>query len=143
MLKKYDLSLQLTPEPSLLCRNFLIGLHILAAIASIANALPLIVKILLLFAACASLWFSLKQYVNDPERFTLRYSETSSWQLDCGADEYAVIDLAGSTVSTPLFVILRVKHRDGPKKSILIVKDSLDAEEFRRLRVTLKITGMD
>ena len=143
MLKKYDQSLLITPEPSSLCRNFLIGLHALAAFACIANALPLIVKVLLFVAVCASLWFNLKQYVNRSERFTLRYSEALGWQLDCGFDEYAAIDLAGSTVSTPFFVILHVKQSDRPKKSILIVKDSIDVEEFRKLRVTLKITGSD
>jgi len=47
--------------------------------------------------------------------------------------------LSAGNVVTTLFVSMNFVLANGKKQSLFLFKDSLDAEQFRRLRVRLKV----
>lgn len=116
-------------------------MHGLALFAGTVNGLPFLAKVLLSILVCLSLWLNLKRLVLEPEDLTVKFSETGGWQLGSEAEGFSAIHLEGSTVSTPFFIILHTKRNQEPGRTILIVKDAVTAEDFRKLRVALKITG--
>ncbi len=116
-------------------------MHGLALIAGIVNSLPFMVKATIFLFVCLSLWLNLKRFALDSKNLTIKFSEASGWQLGSETEGFSAIHLEGSTVSTPFFIILHAKRNKEPDKAILIVKDSVTAEDFRKLRVSLKISG--
>jgi len=51
--------------------------------------------------------------------------------------------LCDSSVFTSTCSILNFKLEDGSRQTILIFKDNIDAESFRRLRVRVKVQGIN
>lgn len=116
---------------------FLLGVHALSFLAAWLNPLAIGLRLLLSALIALSLWRSLAR---TPEIAGLRLKSDGRWelQLDDGKREEAC--LLGSSLVNPVFVILHF-HSGKKRRSLLICRDSLETEEFRRLRVALRVVG--
>jgi len=63
------------------------------------------------------------------------------WQLHISQQKLQAQLLADSVV-TPLFAILQFKLKGAGRSSVVIFPDSLRHDDFRRLRVRLKVEGI-
>lgn len=137
MSKKYDPSLLLELKPSERLKRLLISAHVLALIASLANALPLAVKLGLFAGICLNLRVAVR-HVNH-SRQTIKYTDTSGWEiLEYNDFEPALI--LTSTVITVHAIFLHVARQNGGKKTIIVLNDALSEDDYRSFIVKLRTT---
>lgn len=108
-------------------------MHILALGASIANALPFVLKLGL--ASLIGLNFKMNFHRLKIERRKIRYAEKLAWEISYGGD-FETVDILKSTVITTTFIFLQMQD----KPTILIANDALGEDDYRQLVVRLKIT---
>jgi toxin CptA len=132
--KKHEPPLLVELKQSRKLIQFLVVIHVLALAASIANALPVIVKSVLFIGICIHHWFTLKR-VNE-QHYKIRHTEGLGWELADGNDVEA-IEIINSTVITTFAIFLHFKN-NAKKQSLLILNDALSDDEYRRLIVRLK-----
>ncbi len=116
----------------------LIRVHGLAGIAALMNSLPLGIKVTLLGAVGLSLYLTLCNHVLDPAVSGLLLNRDGGWEVTRRSGP-VMATLADSTVATPWIVILHLVS-DSQKIPVLVPRDSVDPESFRRLRVHLRVT---
>jgi toxin CptA len=109
-------------------------MHLLALASSIANALPVIVKLALVIGIGLHLYFVLTRQKSD--QHTIKHSETSGWEI-ASDNDFKPIQILNSTVIT-LFAIFLHFNKNAHKQSVLIVNDALNEDDYRRLIVRLK-----
>lgn len=115
---------------------FLTGLHLLALLAVWANPLPLWIKIALSLGVAFGfrLHFSGSgKGLKSPVERLLWHTGQPPWRLTLPDGAEIDAELSGAVV-TPWFVVMR--WRGG--LALLLCRDSLDPDEFRRLRVLLR-----
>ncbi|MDO9268826.1 MAG: hypothetical protein Q7T96_06905 [Methylobacter sp.] len=134
MPKKHEPSLLVELKPSQRLKQLLIIMHMLALASSIANALPIIVKLALLTGIYMHLQFIIKRLKNEP--YKIKHTEASGWEVSSG-DDFKSIQILNSTVIT-LFAIFLHFNNHAHKQSVLIVNDALNEDDYRRLIVRLK-----
>ncbi len=134
MPKKHDLPLLLELKPSQRLKLLLVVMHGLALAASIANALPVAVKLALLAGLCLHFWFVIKRFKS--EQRIIKHSDALGWEVSYGND-FESIQILNSTVITVFAIFLHFKNSAG-KQSMLIVNDALTEDDYRRLIVRLK-----
>ena len=120
-------------KPSSKLQHFIAVLHILALAASIINALPIVIR--LLIAVLIGLSFVISLHKLKIEHRIIRYSEKRGWELSEGGD-FAPVTILKSSVVTPLFIFLHIQNRP----TLLVVNDVLSEDVFRGLIVKLKLT---
>ncbi|MFZ2726400.1 MAG: protein YgfX [Methylococcaceae bacterium] len=144
--------LSVTVKPSKRLNQLLLLLYGLAAIASVLNTLPLLTQFFLL----CFLWlqYQLSYQHLAKQSLTLCYSQNVGWQF-LENNEFIAIEILKSSVITSVALFLHFKKRDlpthpfkklfavwqNPDKTIVIVYDALNAEDYRKLIVWLKITA--
>lgn len=116
-------------------------LHVIAIIAAFYNGLYLIVRMGLIALIVASLIYYLKRELQFQPIF-IRQGPINGWEIAYSAEKYIAVEILPSTVVLSYFVILHFKTTDKSKQAILILKDALIDEEYRKLRVQLKILGL-
>jgi toxin CptA len=132
--KKHEPSLLVELKPSMRLKQLLIIMHLLALASSIANALPIIVKLTLLTGIGLHLRFIIKRLKNEP--YKIKHTEASGWEISSG-NGFESIQILNSTVIT-LFAIFLHFNKNAHKQSVLIVNDALNEDDYRRLIVRLK-----
>ncbi len=137
MQKKHEAPLLLELKPSKRLKHLLIVMHVLALASSIANALPVTVKLALLVGICIHFCFTLKRLKN--KHYKIKQSEASGWEISDGND-FKPVQIMNSTVITLFAIFLHVNSNAG-KQSVLIVNDALTGDDYRHLIVRLKTTG--
>jgi toxin CptA len=130
----FPLPLVVTFGPSPALRRGLIVLHLLAASALAVSALAPAWQLACALALCLSAWRCTRR--RPPLRLrcggdgTLAQATAAGWQQRT---------LGHPLVVLPLFVLLPLrKPSGGPAHWLLIPADSMDAQEFRRLRLWLR-----
>jgi toxin CptA len=134
---KHEPLLLVELKPSKRLKRFFVILYVLALGSSIANALPIIVKLTLLAGICMHFRFMNQRLKN--EQYIIKHTETSGWEISSGND-FKQIQIMNSTVIT-VFVIFLHFADNANKQSVLIVNDALSEDDYRRLIVRLKTTG--
>ncbi len=127
----------LAPKPSRMLRAFLWGVHALSILAASLNPLPIGFR--LAFSACVliSLWWALRRDRVGAGITGLQIKPDGSWIVHKGdAEEEAT--LLGSSLVNPWFVLLHLRT-ETRRLALLVCRDSLPPDAFRRLRVALKI----
>jgi len=117
----------------------LVVLHVLSIPPVFLSSLTLINKIIL----CSAVFISLLVNLNREHHFKsqlIRYSSFAGWEIAYNSSFYP-IEVLPSTVITPFLLVLHYKQQKKPKKAILICKDALINEEYRKLMVKLTIDG--
>jgi hypothetical protein len=122
-------------------KTWLVAIHALAIFASVLNALALGYKIILIIFILTSLLV----YLWKEAKFkgvSIRYSSLSGWEMAQKNSVYVPIQILPSTVITPYLIVLHLKTEGNksPALLILICRDALIGDEFRRLMVALKIS---
>lgn len=134
MPKKHEPPLLLELKPSKSLKQLLVVMHGLALGSSIANALPVAVKLVLLIGICLHLWFLFKRFKS--EQCSIKQSEAAGWEISNGND-FKTVQILNSTVVTVFAIFLHFSN-DAGKQSVLIVNDALSEADYRRLIVRLK-----
>ena len=115
---------------------YLLVVYLLAMISvtllPMAVHLQLLVLVLLLVSGILS-------YRRYKQSYQLLWSDTD-WILRYGDSEYNA-ELLSSSVVTASMTVLNFSLPGGRRKSLLLMPDSLHADQFRRLRVRLKVCG--
>ncbi len=144
MHKKHNTSLLLTFKPSSRLKYLLVFVHIMALLAGIGNALPLMVKISLCILIGMHFWMIVR-YLK-VSNYSISYSEALGWRFSEGGN-FASISILKSTVATTLGLVLHIKYQDqlqhlfwlsDHKKTLLILSDALSEKDYRSLIVKLR-----
>jgi toxin CptA len=109
----------------------------LALGSSIANALPITVKLLLLTGICIHFFFMIKRL--ESEQYKIKHTEALGWEI-AGSNDFKSIQVLNSTVITVFAIFLHFTDNTH-KQSVLIVNDALSEDDYRRLIVRLKTAG--
>ena len=120
---------------------FLLVAHALAFVAAWANLLEIWLKLLLSVSIALSLWHVFKDRSNAPEIAGLQLKPDGSWILRLSADNDIEAKLLGSSIANTWFVLLHLQT-ENKRYSMLIPRDSLEPDDFRRLRVALIVVGV-
>lgn len=134
MPKKLEPSLPLELKPSQQLKQLLIAMHALALGASIANALPITIKLALLTGIFLHFRFTMKRLESEPHK--IKHTEALGWQVFDGSD-FKPVQILDSTVITTFAIFLHFTD-DAHKQSLLILNDALSEDDYRRLIVRLK-----
>ncbi|MEE9336820.1 MAG: protein YgfX [Methylococcaceae bacterium] len=126
--------------------KWLIGMHGLAIFVVGITAIPLISQVILIILILFSLIFYLKQE-KAIKIYTLRYSTALGWEMTNSENEFQLIEILPTTVLSPYLVFLHYKINNNnytkqKKLYVLIAKDTLSNDDFRKLRVELRISGL-
>ena len=144
MHKNHNTSLLLTFKPSNLLKYLLVFVHVMALLAGIGNALPLMVKISLCILIGMHFWMIVR-YLK-VSNYSISYSEALGWRFSEGGN-FASISILKSTVATTLGLVLHIKYQDqlqhlfwlsDHKKTLLILSDALSEKDYRSLIVKLR-----
>jgi len=112
-------------------------MHVLALGSSIANALPLAIRLSLSAGICLHLWFSMKRLTR--KTYSIKHTEAFGWEIADGND-FESIQILNSTVITTFAIFLHF-NKNTHKQSLLILNDALTEDDYRRLIVRLKTAG--
>lgn len=118
-------------------------MHVLALFASIANSLPVDIKLLIVLAVISSYWFIWQRYMNASYPYTLLYNDARGWELMDAKQQVYPVSIGGSSVTTPAIIILHLQLEDRTRRVMIIVRDAVSEEDFRQLRVQLKISRLN
>jgi hypothetical protein len=137
--KKHEFPLLVELQPSRRLKQVLAVMHLLALASSIANALPIIVKLALAIGIGLHFYFALTRLKS--EQYAIRHSETSGWEI-ASSNDFKPVQILSSTVIT-LFAIFLHFNKHTHKQSVLIVNDALSEDDYRRLIVRLKTASKE
>ncbi len=139
MSKKFATAQTFIINPSSLHSKGLVFLHLIALVATVFNALGVIYKLIICTSILISLFINKK---NTPKKYILRFSLLAGWAIDFAENHYHPITIIPSTVITRFLIILHFKMQNQKKQTILIFNDALNGDEYRKLVVELKISGL-
>lgn len=135
MQKKHELPLLLELKPSKRLKRLLVVIHVLAMGSSIANTLPITVKLALLTGICLHLCFVINRLKN--QQCKIKQSEALGWTILSDGNDFEPIQILNSTVIT-VFAIFLHFNKNTHKQAVLIASDALSEDDYRRLIVRLK-----
>lgn len=128
-------------KPSLRLRLVVDLFHLSAIMASVLNSLAIMYQLLLL-AAVAVLWRASWKYWKT-SAVLLRYTKNDGWEVAINGDDYEAGEILADTVITKWVIFLRFKTAGQSTMSLPIANDTLSADDFRRLRVILTLSGCE
>jgi hypothetical protein len=117
---------------------FLKAIHLFALCAAWLNALPLLARLVLTVVIGVSLWRT-RQQAAELSISSLQLKPDGSWRVRQGDSEHEAF-LLDSSVVTPWFVLLHWRMA-ARRQALLLCRDSLEPDAFRRLRVALRVTS--
>lgn len=138
MPKKLESALHFTIGRSRWLRQAIDGLHLLSVSACWLNDLPIFLR-LDLFLLVAASWF-VQRNACETGRIFLRYTVEEGWAVCFDGERYLGVKIKPTTVTGSMLTILHV-GADNCSRALLIVKDAMAANDYRRLIVNLKISG--
>ena len=141
LLKKFVTSQLFKIKQSRLFLYLLIINHTLATIACFSNGLAINYQLMTLFMVIMSASFYWRDYKNF-QPYDIRHNEAVGWQLAKIENDYQNIMVLPTTVLTAQFMVLHFRFQTGRKQALLIVNDALNTEDYRRLLVELKVSGL-
>ena len=141
MLNKYAITQTFKIKSSSVLIKCLVALHVMAVFAAIFNTLTLSYKTVIIALVLISLWRYMKREMA-AKAFSIRFSSISGWEVAMLDDSFNAVEILPATVITPYLIVLNFKMPDKQKHIVLIVKDALTDDEYRQLKVQLRISGL-
>ena len=139
MSRNLDQSLHFTIQSSRLLTFTVIAIHLLAALSCWLAAMAISYKLMLLALVCFSWLLSGASAKTCP--IFLRYTAQQDWCL-CGmGGEYLPIRIRPSTVISRTLIVLHWTRAEKCIGNLVIFKDAMSPNDYRRLLVCLKISG--
>jgi len=131
--------LRLKRKPSRLLATFLVAIHTMALIALLQ---PLAVNAIVHTALFASLLLSAIYHVMHFRRQCVGQDDwvwqaSGIWQRGDADQPYTLV--LAKSLQTPWFVTLTLADLEQRQQRLLVMRDQLDADSFRRLRVRVKL----
>ena len=74
-------------------------------------------------------------------QYELHWQENGQWVV-AQNNHQVTAELSDSSMVTSICSVLNFKLEDGKRQSVLLFKDSVDTESFRRFRVRVKVQGI-
>jgi len=142
--KKYAAPLQLEIKPSRILLVVLLLLHLLAVVILITLPIPVIMTfvlsiVLILIGAHLISLHALRSSENAVTKII--WDANDEWLLSGSVRQNVKVDLLGNSYVHPQLTILRFKE---PGKmwsnSVVLLKDNIDENDFRQLRVRLNLS---
>lgn len=134
-------TLHFVVKPSVVHRYWLHGVHALALIACIANGLPVVAQSVLIVVV-AGVWYrSHRQCRNAP--YHLHHHSLQGWSLSRDGEVYHTIALLPTTMASAWLMSLHYRRVERSKafESMMILRNDLHPDDFRRLYVRLRLFG--
>ena len=116
-------------------------MHAIAIVAVLINALDLIYKVIISLMVLVSLFVYLKREYNF-QGLLIRHSSGLGWEVAYLENYFYAVDILASTVITRYIIVLHFLQNK-KKQTILICRDALSYDEYRKLMVALKISGVN
>ncbi len=142
MLHKSVLSFRVPVKPTKADDYWLSLLYVISLIASIYNSLPLELRIVLIILISTSWIINIKRNraisINHLE---IELRNGNQWTLREDGGLKLNARLMPSTVNTPSIVFLHLDLGSAGKRYLMIRRNQLEQEEFRQLRVALKLSS--
>ncbi|WP_446811257.1 protein YgfX [Methylomonas sp. 2BW1-5-20] len=138
MAKNLVSNMDFTVSRSRLLKLLIHGIHGFTVLACWLNSLPVIYQAALSVLALLSWRHGLKS--RQTGLFYLRYTPDRGWSISL-ANEYRPIKIASSTTISPFLIVLHWLDNDNAGGCLLIAKDAMPADSFRKLVVCLKTSG--
>ncbi len=113
-------------------------IHIVSLSACWLNDLPPLFRLILSLSVAAS-WVVQRNACGTGHIF-LRYTITEGWAVSFDEELYIVVKIEPTTVTGRMLTILHFSA-DNRSRALVIVKDAMSANDYRRLIVNLKISG--
>ena len=120
---------------------FIIIVHVLALLSGLLMPVGAVLKVALCLLPGCSFYFYYQRYQQGFYIFSLRHSEELSWEL-VENNHHSCLRVLRSTVLTSFIIILQVKIGN-KHRSLLVCRDAVSAEEYRKLFVALKIMKLE
>ncbi len=114
-------------------------MHGVAVIAALLNTLLISYQFIIIFSIIINLILQIRAANNS---LSIVYNAISGWKIAYSTNDYYSISILSSTVMSPYFIVLHFYRQNKKKQTILICRDALNTDEFRKLLVALKISGM-
>jgi hypothetical protein len=137
--KNLQQSQQFLVGPSHLRQQLLITTHGLAVLACWLNGLAVVYKFGLSVIVLGSWLVNAKPSKAEP--IYLRYTPRQGWWLCSDGENYQPIQIKPSSVISRMLTILHYTDMGDGGGTVLIFKDAMDTNDYRRLIVSLKISG--
>ncbi len=133
-----------TLKPSHTFFVLLLLLHAGAIVIAWCLVMPIILSLIITVSCLVSLWRALQQHVvrkSDKAIVKLWRGQDGKWQLQRYDGSVESGELGDGSIRSNTFVLLNFKMQNKRfKLPVLIWRDALDADSFRRLRVLLRFT---
>lgn len=139
MSKNLEQSMNFKVERSKALRFVVSAIHSAALAACWLNALPSPYKYLLTMLVLLS-WRNNMAFGKIDVTY-LRYTPQYGWSLLGTGDHYSSIEIQASTVVSGLLIALHWVHDEGRCQSMIIPKDAMSNDDYRKLSVCLIISG--
>lgn len=136
-----DYTLYFKVERSTYKVSLILIIHFLSFVACFLNGLSTQYQLILFFFVGVSLIIQLFGYTKQCTA-CLKCVDGNGWALAFDSHAFIPIDIATTTILTSLFTVLYFRQGEA-KKILLIFKDAMSDKEYRKLRVTLKTTGLN
>lgn len=135
MLNNQEQAFILTITRSIRLAHIVYALHLLALAAILICTLFIGIKIAIFFLCCLNVCYFIKS--SKEANYTLKYTKSIGWEI-LERDNFVPIRIENSTVVSRFAVFLHFRQQNSSEKAIIILNDSIDADNFRRLMVNLK-----
>jgi len=136
---KSESPLWIDVQQSLILWVFILTVHLMASISLLVLTVNFELKLSLLLLVYCSLLFHGYRYQAGYYQFILKYTNEFSWQL-VEKDQGVAVQILGSSVINSIFIVLHVQL-SGQRRSLLILNDAVSTDNYRQLKVFLKITS--
>jgi hypothetical protein len=114
-------------------------LHGLALLAAFLNPLPIAMRLAVSAVVMLSLWLNLRRW-RHPLIAGLSQRPDGGWRLYSAKGAEFEASLLGSSLANPWFVLLHLRT-ESARLNLLLCRDSLPEDGFRRLRVALQASA--
>ena len=113
-------------------------LHVLSIFACWLSELPLVYRLILSLLVVLS-WF-VQHKVGEAANILLRYTVSESWAVSFDGEHYLSINIKPTTVTGSMLTVLHF-NIDQHTRALVIFKDAMSSNDYRKLIVNLKISG--
>lgn len=118
-----------------------VSMHLLALVACLGNALPFVLRLLGVAMVAASLMLSLRENRVTSRAIGLNYSEAGGWTL-CVCGDTHKVEIMASTVYLSWLIVLHYRvMQERDLRTLLIFRDAVGDENYRKLKVALRIVS--
>ncbi len=120
------------------CKCLIWMMHGSAFSACWLAAISLEFQLIMILLIAESLIYQLSVY-NKVCIFRLKYVDRVGWEIALENHEYVKVDISASSVLTSLCIVLHLKQGRA-RKNLLIFNDAMSEQEYRKMRVAVKMS---